>query len=456
MEEQLALGTPESYENALKIYSEGGNSKSVAEVTLAAPLTAAVPKGTPIMGTNSNGNQVAGKAYEDNAAGATTFAVQYQTSDSQKNYVGCQVGALVSTNTDGCFAASGTLSIDGTDAAYTYDIATDNVAKRSIAGFSTSAQKKMAECANCPYKFYEQFYNYYGAYDYANQIVLAAFAGNKANLNNFDNDYSLYGNAGNEQIIKKGTAYMVIWMYVIREMEDALDDCKEECTIENCNDDPVHAWDEAVAFYTGTLEGEDGSGSGKLAYALADKRCANFKTCGEFGDETTGTSSVNTMMFDLFNKGQALIKNGKCSEARPIKEQIEQLMLVPLIQGSLRYAWKQDNEDYSEKSEAEGAIFAASVLPIVARCNSSAAATIADNMKVGNQGTTDFAAVKKAFESTYDCMGIPGYMVGGLYDSATGDYYAGAEPVGGASSSSSVSTMVAAGVAAATSMFLFL
>ena len=84
-------------------------------------------------------------------------------------------------------------------------------------------------------------------------------------------------------MIKKGTAYMTIWMYVIREMEDALDDCKEACTIEDCNDDPVHAWDEGVAFYTGSLEGSDGSGSGKLAYALADKRCANFKTCGDMG-----------------------------------------------------------------------------------------------------------------------------------------------------------------------------
>lgn len=33
---------------------------------------------------------------------------------------------------------------------------------------------------------------------------------------------------------------MHIWMYVIREMEDALDDCKEGCIIDNCNDDPVH------------------------------------------------------------------------------------------------------------------------------------------------------------------------------------------------------------------------
>ena len=32
---------------------------------------------------------------------------------------------------------------------------------------------------------------------------------------------------------------MNIWMYVIREMEDALDDCQEGCTFDTCNDDPV-------------------------------------------------------------------------------------------------------------------------------------------------------------------------------------------------------------------------
>lgn len=455
MEEQLALGTAESYTNALKIYSDGAFSKSVAEVTLSSALTANVPKGTPIMGKNAAGNQVAGKAYEDNAAGATSIAVQYQTSDSQINYVGCQVGAAVSPVTDGCFAATGSFDIDGTSVDYSYNIATNNVAKRSMAGFSTAAQKKMYECDNCPYSMYNKFYEYYGVHDYANQIVLAAFAGEKTNFANFNNDFGLYQNDGKEQIIKKGTAYMVVWMYVIREMEDALDDCKENCTIENCNDDPVHAWDEAVAFYTGSLEGEDGGGSGKLAYALADKRCTNFKTCGEFGSETTGTSAVNLKMFDHFNIGQAKITQGKCSEARADKEAIETMMLVPLIQGTLRYAWKLDNEDYSQKAEAEGAIFAAAVLPAVHACDTSAAKTISTNMVVGNQGTLDFIAVKRAFESTYECMGVNPAMVGGLYDAATGSYYAGAQPFG-RSSAASMSTMVAAAVAAATSMVLFL
>jgi len=458
MEQQLSLANEDSYKAALKIYTDGAYSKSVAEVTLTSPLVIDVEKGTPIMGVGSDGNQVAGKAYEDNAAGATSMIIQYKTSDSQKNYVSCQVGASTTPNFEGCLAASGTVTIDGkTEAQYTYDPAINNVAKRTIQGFSTSAQKKMAECANCPYPMYDKFYKYYGQYDYGNQIVLAAFAGGKTNFKNFNNDFGIYEYDGKEQIIKKATAYIIIWMYVIRELEDALDDCQEACTIESCNDDPVHAWDEAAAFYTGSLEGTDGSGSGKLAYALADKRCGNFKTCGDMADDTGGTSKVNIDILKNLNIGQAKLTKGECASAREQSEEIQKLMLIPLIQGTLRYAYKTNFEAYSEKAEAEGVVFALSVVPVVAACDAEAAQIIASNLPAGQQGTADFAAVKKAFESTYECMGIDGAMVGGLYDAATGSYFEGAEPAGMTGSSASATSMaITAGVAAVTSLFMFL
>merc|ERR1712176_1601529 len=413
--------------------------------------------GTTIMGVGADGNQVAGKAYEDNAAGATSIIIQYKTSDSQKNYVSCQVGASTTPNFDGCLAATGTVSIDGkTDVAYTYDPAINNVSKRTIQGFSTSAQKKMAECANCPYDMYNKFYEYYGQYDYGNQIVLAAFAGTKTNFKNFNNDFKVYGYDGKEQIIKKATAYIVIWMYVIRELEDALDDCQEACTIENCNDDPVHAWDEAAAFYTGSLEGTDGSGSGKLAYALADKRCGNFKTCGDMGDETSGTSKVNLDIIKNLDIGQAKLAKGECASALENKEAIEKLMLIPLIQGTLRYAYKTDYQPYSEKVEAKGAIFALAVVPAVYACDPSAGTLIADSMKVGQAGTASFPDVKAAFESTYECLGIDGAMVGGLFDAATGSYFNGAAPVSTGSSGASISTWIGVLLATFTSLFMFL
>ena len=134
-------------------------------------------------------------------------------------------------------------------------------------------------------------------------------------------------------------------MYAVREFEDAIDDCSScvsECNEFSLNSGSVHAWDEGVAFYTGSLEGslEGGSSGGKLVYRLAEKRCANFGTCGAAGDSTSGTAQVNLELFPLFAEGARLLERGECSSVRPVVDKIVSLMTVPLVQGSLRYAYK--------------------------------------------------------------------------------------------------------------------
>jgi hypothetical protein len=435
MEEQLALETVESYVTAKNIYREGAHSKSVASITLNSGLLNALPDATPVSGRSSSGVEVLGTTYEDYEAGTTDIVIQYDTITVQSNYVGCQVGASPTPKTEGCFAASGTLNIEGEGTfTYSYNPTTDNNNDRTIQGFSTEAKEKMHDCEYCPYSTYEKFYQYYGAFDYADQWVMAAFDGQTTSFANGNANFSPYEFAGRTEAIKKGSAFMNIWMYVIREMEDALDDCQEGCTIENCNDDPVHAWDEAVAFYTGSLEGSDGSGDGVLIRQLADKRCENFKTCGDLADLETGIAHVNIEIFRQFRDGARKITAGDCSAARANKEAIEQLMAVPLIQGTLRYAYITETEPYSEKAEAEGATFAAAVLPLVHACNEEAAQTIYNNMKVGQNGSANFGQVKQAFESTYGCLNVRCEDVGGLWDSAGGQYMSGAEPCGSSSS----------------------
>merc|ERR1712183_374632 len=173
-----------------------------------------------------------------------------------------------------------------------------------------------------------------------------------------------------------------------------------------------------------------------------------------------GMSHVNIELFKEFSIGQSKLVQGQCKSAREQKENIENLMLVPLIQGTLRYAWKTQAGEvtYSEKAEAEGVIFAASVLPAVYACDPDAAATIEDSMVAGQSNTADFGAVKSAFESTYECMGVNPDHVGGLYDAATGQYYEGAEPMNadggdGSSSSARGSSLGTAATAVASVLF---
>lgn len=242
---------------------------------------------------------------------------------------------------------------------------------------------------------------------------------------------------------------MAVMMYVIRELEDAIFDCGQPCDGDGCNDDAVHALDEAVAFYTGSLEGSDGDGGGVLMYALADKRAANFKTAGPNGNEISGKSKINYDIFKEFGLMQDKLAQNDCTGARTNKERIAQLIFVPLVQGTLRYAHIVDTDlEATNKAKAEGATFAAAVLPVVAACNDQDAETIYQNMKVGANemnGAPDFQKVKKAFEDNYECMGITCGDIGGIWNKGLGRFESGAEPCGGAGTSSSSSSAYSTG-----------
>merc|ERR1712193_467285 len=104
-----------------------------------------------------------------------------------------------------------------------------------------------------------------------------------------------------------------------------------------------------------------------------------------------------------------------------------ELMYIPLIQGTIRYAHTVAVRQGSEKAKAEGAVFAASVLPRVHAADPEAAKIIYNNMRVGAT-STDHIAVKKAFESVYADMGIKCSDVGGVWNLVLEKHYDDMEP----------------------------
>jgi hypothetical protein len=456
------------------VYENGGNSKTYAEFSVNA-LSSAVGKGDAVVGATSG---VTGKMYSSYSAGATSIKVAYATADAQSTYVGCKGGALQNPPTGTTATAMTPYVLTGgcfQNEQLTVTTSSGNVvgvtptgvpttkAGRTLKGFSTKAGDTMYNkgtnggCKGasdratdgCPYKDFSEYYNYYGDFNYADKFVLAAINGGSTSFSKSAGDMDFTGTADvlRKECIKKGTAYMNAWMYAIREFEDAIDDCKVGCpggqsdTVsgKDCNSlsvASVHAWDEGVAFYTGSLEGASagGTSAGKLSYRLAEKRCANFKTCGATGDSTSGTSYVNTEIFRQLDIGKNKLLTGKCEETRPVLRKIVSLMSIPLIQGTLRYAYKLEFESGSHKERGEGAVFAAAIVPRVAACSASDGATIMNNMKVGASSTT-FAAVKTAFERNYICMGVTCEEVAGLWHSAQSKYYDGASPCRGSEAS---------------------
>ena len=211
---------------------------------------------------------------------------------------------------------------------------------RTLQGLSTGAQAATPTSS--------KFADYYGSSDYADQWVSAALAGRGMafeSARHGPNDFSTLGDAARIEAVKKGTAYMNVWMRVVRAFEGAAEACSAcsgDCSSSSysLNSASVLAWDEGVAFYVGSLEGAGagGSSSGKLVYRLAEKRCANFGTCGLLGDATSGTSKVNHELLARFTEGARLLRRGECAAVQPVVDKIVSLMTVPLVQGSLRYA----------------------------------------------------------------------------------------------------------------------
>lgn len=418
------------------LYSKGAHSKSYASVTLE-ESTGRINKNMAFVGTTISGKPIVLYAYSDYDVGETSIRLRYATSDVQEEYSFCQVGANTNPVVHGCLAQNGTVQLDGIKSkplSYTYDPMTDNKNGRTLAGFSTGAEKKMAKCEACPYVDYDKYLTYYGQFDYGNHYVSAAFEQRQTNFTNGNVDFSTYSVPALSRTIEIATQNMNVWMYVIREFEDALDDCNGGCASDECNSDKVNAWDEGIAFYAGSLEGEDGSGQGVLTYALADELCVDFKTCGETGDTTTGTSHVNHEIFRLSTPAVALLMAEQCLETREYVERIVGYMTVPLVQGLLRAFYQTTGRGGGEQTaeamdiaKGEAAAYAATVVPILHECSAEDAAFVQQQLEYKNLNENrDFVAVKETLERHYECMSVTCEQVGGLWNPNINAYRKGA------------------------------
>merc|ERR1719506_2518951 len=416
------LSAPIDYAKAKNIYELGGNSGGYAEITLTTALAAAHAKGVAVV-QNGNAAPTTGTLKSSAAAGATSIKVSYTSTCKAGGYAAnadnTNSNSALHADTTGCFTVGGgAITVGGTDVGAPAANGVENK-YRTLKGFSTQAQAKMQN-----WGAYQVYKGYYNEFDYAHQYVLDALGYSHSGTGAAATGvFAGMSDSGRTQGVKKGSAYMNVWMYVIHEMEDAINDCQNSCTnpgAQDCNADPVHAIDEAAAFYAGSLEGTGAAGNsvGKLIFRLAEKRCSNFGTC----TGPQNQAKANQMIMAKLQEAQTELKNARCSNVPALRDSIVSLMSIPLVQGSLRYAWKvAEDPQAGETEKAEGAVFSAAILPRVSACDPAKAKIISDNMKIdaGTFMSSGFKAVKEAFEATYCCLGITCADIGGLLKSST-------------------------------------
>ena len=449
------------FDSAKAVYELGGHSAPVAFLTVE-PLRTMVLDNTMVTGTGPTGANVSGLVSVDAARGNTVLKVRYVGNEptpgpttlldpstsstpsaspsSDRGALPCVVGGLEVIDLSGCFTPGETIDVSGLGSLALINITNGN--DRTLRGFSENAREEMLErgeptcsscywqqitCRGCPYKDYLMYYEYYQNVSYADQWVRAALDGAPTGFNSSegDADFTNADDAVRVESAKTGIVAMSVWMYTIRKFEEGLDDCESRCI--SCNFNGVHAWDEGVAFYAGSLVGEvglgvDGDGDSDdsaLLFNMANQQCKAFATCLE---GTDGNSRVNELLFSLFAAGQRQIHDSSCKRARRTLERIVDLMAVPLIQGTLRAAYQLSSLSSGPAERGLGATFAAAVLPRLAHCSSAAASAVYANMRVGAT-LTDFDSVRAAFEGQYACLNITCADVGGLWDEDTDAYH---------------------------------
>lgn len=107
---------------------------------------------------------------------------------------------------------------------------------------------------------------------------------------------------------------------------------------DDCSDGKLLHWDRAMAYLIGSIEGQnfggDSGNNGVSIYGLSKEMCDSFNVCTGSND-----AQVNVHLLAAFSKGQDLISSKSCAELTTYVEQrIMPLILVPLIQATIKYA----------------------------------------------------------------------------------------------------------------------
>mmetsp|Transcript_22439 Transcript_22439/g.32796 ORF Transcript_22439/g.32796 Transcript_22439/m.32796 type:complete len:763 (-) Transcript_22439:139-2427(-) len=318
---------------------------------------------------------------------------------------------------------------------------------RTLKGMATSENRDKIGA------FYEIVRDYWGATAYADEFVEEAFEA--------DGRLEDVSDAQRKEIITKTLQYQTVYMYALYKAHDAVQDCDKNDQLNNIV--AVNAWDEAVAFFVGSLEGPRWPGAdpddGMLLFNLGTKRAANFGTTAE-----SGTGKFNVDLMEFFDAGKGALERNDCKEVLNIVHKIERITLIPLMQGVLRYASKNEaiaSFDMVDKGLAEGEAFAKAILPMVNFYEPDAALVIDENMimrddnKPVKDGPQDVA---DALASVLDDYDIPCNAIGRDGGSADicknyrGSFY---NPRSGAGKSSMVFGFTVAFFAALASVFTF-
>jgi hypothetical protein len=220
--------------------------------------------------------------------------------------------------------------------------------------------------------------------------------------------------------IRWGTVVLHLWGNVAASVEKA----SRMCNL-GSSEEARRIWDEAFSLYAGSKADETDFG-GYFLFNLAQIQCKKYGTC-----KKGYMASVNLEITENFLLGKNRLLEGKCDAVIANAKRIRTLMIVPLLQGTMKAAYELDLEDdVRQRIQGEASAFVTSIVPIVASCSRASANTIYNDLAPGKAPGASYEVIKFALERTYDCLGITCADVGGLVNLRGDGYLPRAEPCG--------------------------
>lgn len=221
-----------------------------------------------------------------------------------------------------------------------------------------------------------------------------------------------FNSADKEQVRKMATGVL---KYVVMFIASA---SSLQYAIEQCNSDQATAldyWDTGALFYIGSMEGDESGGNefgGELLFSTGKELCAEFGTCVIEATNNNGIAiaAANEVTVEGLNQALSSILAGACDVAKGILEnQILPTMIIPLIQGTIKYASYNAmlSPGTTDSSLAIGDAFARGIAPIVNESNPESATALMDNMvfQLVTQPVPDgFTTVANALKDALDGM----------------------------------------------------
>ena len=203
--------------------------------------------------------------------------------------------------------------------------------------------------------------------------------------------------------------YVIVFSTSASSLQYAVEMCSVDTNI------ALQYWDTGALLYIGSMEGPETGGSvigGELMFSTARDLCGEFSTCVTESTSNNGPAiaAVNEVVVQGFNEVMDMIVSGSCDIAQfSLDKQILPTMLIPLIQGTIKYASYNAGlqAGTTDSSLAIGDTIARGILPIVHQSDPAAADLISQNtaFQLSTKPVEDgFSAVAEALRGALTKM----------------------------------------------------